>query len=123
MSSKKAKNNKVGKPTLYREEYCQKLIDHMTGGGTYEGFAAMLRVAKQTLYDWEKVHPEFLDAKKVGKSMHRHYMDGIGHGLMTGSLKGSTAVWIFLMKNIHGLKDDPVDYDEEAVDVMEFIDK
>lgn len=53
-----------GQPTKYKPEYCQRLIDHMALGKSYEHFAASINVSKQSLYEWEKVHPEFSDAKR-----------------------------------------------------------
>jgi hypothetical protein len=110
---------KLGRPTDYREEYCQALIDWRQRGGTYEGFAGSIGVSKQTLYDWEKAQPAFLDAKRRARQKHRVFMDQIGLGLMTGKLKGSAGVWIFVMKNEHGYRDDPIE-EEDAIEGIEF---
>lgn len=110
-TSSTSKYDHPGQPSKYKQEYCELLVAHMQGGGSYEGFGATINVCKQTLYTWEKTFPEFMDAKRRGKSKHRHYMDAIGHKMMTGEFKGAQAVWVFLMKNIHGLKDDPMDED------------
>lgn len=39
------------------------LVDHMKEGFSYESFAAIAETHVDTLYEWEKVHPEFSDAK------------------------------------------------------------
>lgn len=58
----------AGQPTKYKKEYCQQLIDFMADGMPYEAFAGLIRVDRDTLYQWEKDHKEFSDAKKVGRS-------------------------------------------------------
>ena len=44
----------------------QLLVEHMAAGLSFESFAAVIEVSRFVLYDWCKVHDEFLDAKKVG---------------------------------------------------------
>lgn len=48
----------------YKPEYCQKLIEHMGKGFSYETFGAEVGCGRTTLYDWEKQHPEWKEAKK-----------------------------------------------------------
>ncbi len=55
---------KEGRPTLYRPEYCDRLILHCKKGLSYEAFAGVVDVCVDTLYEWEKVHPKFSEAKK-----------------------------------------------------------
>lgn len=54
----------MARPTKYKNEYCARLLEHMSKGYSYETFAAILEVSRQTLYDWEIRHPEFLDTKR-----------------------------------------------------------
>lgn len=53
-----------GRPSKYDPAYCEAIEAHFAEGLSYESFAGVAGVSKQTLYDWEKAHPEFLDAKK-----------------------------------------------------------
>lgn len=68
----------MGRPTKYTPEYCEQLIEHMAGGLSYESFAGLLRVSKQTLYTWEKQYPDFLDAKEVGVEACRLHWEKLG---------------------------------------------
>lgn len=46
----------------------------MSQGLSYESFGGVISVSVEVLYDWEKMHDEFLQAKKRGvtKSLLRH---------------------------------------------------
>lgn len=89
-----------GRPTLYREEYCQMLEDHMAEGLSYESFAGKIRVCKDTLYQWEKDHPEFSYSKKIGKEASKFLWESLGLAGVKGQIeKFNAATWIFTMKN------------------------
>lgn len=54
--------NKVGRPTDYLPEYCERVIELGTLGYSHAMIAAELGVARKTLYNWQDEHPEFLHA-------------------------------------------------------------
>lgn len=103
----------AGRPTSYEERFCEMLIDHMAQGFSYESFAGLVGVSKQTIYDWEKANPQFLYAKKIGVEKSRLFWETQGiEGIYTtetfeqdenGSRSTKKAlnssVWIFNMKN------------------------
>jgi transposase len=103
-----------GRPTIYKQEFCDLLIDHMEKGYSYESFAGLLGVSKQTIYDWEKANPEFLDSKKRATEKSRLFWEKVGienivnietmekdeSGSFTAVKKSlNSAAWIFNMKN------------------------
>ena len=49
----------AGRPTLYKPEYCEKVISLGRDGLSRVQIAAEFEVAKSTLQEWEKVYPEF----------------------------------------------------------------
>lgn len=53
----------AGRPTLYKDEYCDLILDLTENYGlsVYE-LAMRLKVNVDTLYEWEKHHPEFSEA-------------------------------------------------------------
>jgi len=95
---------KIGRPSLYKPEYCQELMSYMSQGKPYGAFAGTIGVHIDTLYEWEKVHPEFSEAKKIGRSMSYDYMIELAHSQMIDGKLNNTA-WIFMMKNMHGWRD------------------
>lgn len=69
-----AKKKVMGRPTKYKEEFCQLLWEHMCEGFSFESFAHIAGVTVDCLYKWEKKHPDFLYAKKRGRAgMLYHY--------------------------------------------------
>jgi len=50
------------RPTDYRPEFCERVIEYGKQGKSKTWMAAEFDVTKQTLLNWERAHPEFLDA-------------------------------------------------------------
>lgn len=108
---------KTGRPSKYKHKYCDELIKHMKAGLSYESFAGLIGVNKTTLYEWEKKHEAFSNAKKQGESLSLLWWEKIGIAAMLGqpvsapdgrtvSMKDFNAtMWIFAMKNRHGWRD------------------
>lgn len=115
--------NQLGRPTKYKPEYCQQLIDYMTQEGEvvckavvvdkevvdhklgalpnfFEGFAAQIGVTTGTLAVWREQHPEFLEAYKKAKDIQLDKM-------LKGSIGGvyNSAGAIFALKNMFGWRD------------------
>lgn len=90
----------TGRPTDYRPEYCQMLIDHMSDGYSFETFAPKAKVSVKSIYNWVDQHPAFLQAKKDGKSASRLFWESLGVDAAKGKIENfSAACWIFNMKN------------------------
>ncbi len=90
----------TGRPTDYRPELCQIVVDiAKRGPSTLVIIACELGVHRDTLHEWSKVHPEFSDAIKMVKQYQEANMQKIGLAGMVGKLKGfSAGTWIFYMK-------------------------
>lgn len=87
-----------GRPTDYKPEYCQMLIDHMAEGFSFESFAAVVKVNRDTLYNWVSIHPDFSDAKKAGFEESRLTWEQIGRDIAKKG-EGNATAFIFNMKN------------------------
>lgn len=102
----------AGAPTLYKPEYCQLLIDHMSKGYSFQSFAGLVSVATDTIYEWADKHPEFSEAHKVGVARSRKFweekgLEGIfstsetrrkGNATYTVSKSMNAAVWTASMR-------------------------
>ena len=85
--AEKAHAGKMGRPTLYRDDYCQMLEEHMKGGGSFEAFASRVNVHEQTLYNWLEEYNEFFESKKRGVAHLRQFWENLGKGMAMGQLR------------------------------------
>lgn len=86
----------VGRPTEYRPEYCELVIEKMGEGFSLTAFAGYIRVARETIYEWIKVHREFSDAVSRGKPARVYWLEG----KLLRSRKGAeTSAAMFALKN------------------------
>lgn len=82
-----------GRPTKYRPEYCQQLLDYFTLDPykqlvdednnptglppkfpTIERFSESIGVVKNTVYDWAKKHTDFSDALKRARDKQKAFL-------------------------------------------------
>jgi len=112
MSSKKLTktSRKIGRPTKYDAKLINPEIENYLSGctkenmqlPTVEGLAIHLKVNRDTIYEWNKLYPEFSDNLKKIADQQKESL--INQGFYGGrEVNGSLA--IFLLKAIHGLKD------------------
>jgi len=92
------------RPTKYLPEYCDQLIEHMEGGLSFESFAGVLKVNKDSLYEWKKVYPEFSEAHGIGISANLLFWERGGRQI---SIKGggNSNAWKYNMANRHGWRE------------------
>ena len=57
------------RPTKFKPEYCELVINTMAEGKSLAAAAARLRVARSTFYEWAKNHPEMAEAVAIGKDL------------------------------------------------------
>lgn len=95
-----------GRPTKYKKEYCKKLIEHMSQGYSIGSFAGVVKVNKDTVYEWINVNKEFKEAKEYGESLSLLWWEKSGMDGMRGAIPGFNAtMWVFNMKNRFKWKD------------------
>lgn len=93
-----------GRPTKYKPEYCDAIIAHMKRGGSIEEFSLEIEVDKTTLYEWMKVHEEFSNAVKKGKSFSEGWWEGVARQALFNK-NFNHVLWYMNMKNRFGWKD------------------
>lgn len=88
-----AAKRKGGRPTKYKPEFCNLLIEHMKRGLSFESFGAEdgVGVSKETLYNWLERHKEFLDARKRGFPYLEAYYIKTGQSIATGQMRRVSA--------------------------------
>lgn len=120
----------AGRPTDYKPEFCQMVIDHMASGLSFESFAGIVECHKSSLYEWQAKHPEFSDAVSLAFSKCKVFWESKGiDGLETihsrdkegGSFSKSmnATIWKFNMQNRFGWAD-KVETKNENKEVKDF---
>lgn len=83
---------------MYKKEYCEMLIKHMSDGLSYDSFGALVDCGRQTLYDWEKRYPEWKKAKSIAMNKCLLFWEMMGRdGIEKGSRDFNGAVYNFTM--------------------------
>lgn len=59
----------AGRPTDYKEEYCEQAYKLCLLGHTDAEMATFFDIAESTLNNWKIAHPEFMESIKKGKEM------------------------------------------------------
>lgn len=89
----------MARPTKYKPEYPEMLVKHMGGGLSFETFAALCDVWRETLYDWCERYEEFHHAKKRGEALSQMFWERLGRDAALGTVdKFNPTVWIYTMK-------------------------
>lgn len=70
----------------YRDDFPQRLIKHMADGMSFTSFAAELGCNERTLRKWMRAHPEFKQARSIGKAKIQAYFERLGKRIAAGSL-------------------------------------
>ena len=65
-----------GRPTSYRSEFCERVITLMAQGRSLDGCASILGFHPDSLYEWQKVHPEFSEAIRAGRAAATAFWEG-----------------------------------------------
>lgn len=110
MKTSDTSSKKIGRPTKYLPEIIHPKVDeYLTQCGreqtqlpTVEGLAIYLDVNTSTIFQWNKDYPEFSKyLKRIADSQKEQLInDG-----MYGGKEVNASMAIFLLKAIHGLKD------------------
>lgn len=87
---------KTGRPSLYRPEYCDMVIEHMAKGHSLTGFAGVIQVNLDTVYEWQTKHPEFSEAVHIGRSAR---VNALERKLLSADKSAQAATSIFALKN------------------------
>lgn len=99
----KARN---GRPTDYRPEFCEMLIEHMRKGYSFDTFGAEVFCGTSTLYRWVEQYQDFRDAKEIGTRLSHEWWERQGQkGLNIGPKSFHGQVWSITMKNRFGYRD------------------
>jgi hypothetical protein len=87
-----------GRPTLYRREMCDRLVDAMANGLTAEAAAARIGISARSLFNWQKQHPEFLQAIQEGRQRSQLWWEERALAMANGEA-GNTQIVVLGLRN------------------------
>jgi hypothetical protein len=85
-----------GRPSEYKPEYCQAVIDKMEQGLSLAAFAGSIKVARDTVYAWMHEHSEFSDAVARARSTRVLWLE---RKLLASRKGAETTAAIFALRN------------------------
>lgn len=90
----------VGRPSEYKPEYCQRVINLASEGMSKTEIATNLGHVRQTLDDWMEQYPEFSDAMAQAKEICRSVWEMHGRKAIFGKDKDfNHQGWYINMRN------------------------
>lgn len=90
---------KVGRPPVYRVEFCDRIVELGKLGYSQARMAADIGVAKATITMWAKEYPEFLNALTRARTYSQAWWESQGHdGLKNREF--NTPLYVASMKSM-----------------------
>jgi len=122
-----AEPKKMGRPSLYRPEYCERVIEMGAEGKSITQMAATLGFDKQTFADWRGVHADFSAALSRATALSQKWWEDRGQSGL-GDRNFNAALWMKIVasryrddyadrKEITGANGGPLQVQSTVVDV------
>lgn len=86
----------TGRPSEYDPSFCDLARSFMAKGYSISALAGEIGVDRSSLYEWEKVHPEFSHALKQSRFMRVRALE---NKLLTAEIGPHVTAAIFALKN------------------------
>jgi len=81
-----------GRPTDYKPEYCDRVIEFGRLGKSITWMAAELKVSRSTINLWAQVHEEFSDALSTAQALSQQWWEDAGQNALA-SKEFNSSVW------------------------------
>lgn len=118
LKTPKSEKRRVGRPSKYRQEFCQLYLEHCARGGFVEDFAGFLYkktgvigICSSTIRDWAspespRFEAEFSATKKTGDSLSvLYWTDGAREAREKGIVGFPQGIVAMILKNKAGFRD------------------
>lgn len=89
---------KMGRPTKYKPEMCETVIELMKEGASQYEVLATLGISEDTFYRWKKENEEFSESIKRGSQLSQAWWEKKGRISLDDRQFNST-LWYMNMKN------------------------
>ena len=109
----------VGRPTSYRQKYCDLIVEAMSTGLSAEAAAAEIGISARSLFNWQHRHPEFLQAIQEGRQRSLLWWEKRALEMASGE-PGNTQIVVLGLRNrsraAHGWNNDTVKVEHTGVE-------
>lgn len=103
---KTKKPAKPGRPSKYKPEFCDIMVDMAEQGKSRVQCAVAIGVHRDTLYEWGEKHEAFSDALKKSRDLAESYWENkINEMMENGELVQTSPMMMFYMKCRFGWRD------------------
>jgi len=90
-----------GRPTDYKPEYCEQVIQAGRDGYSLTAFAGMIGVARSTINHWAGLHEEFSEALETHKAVRAVWWEDRARSVASaGGGSGQGAMIMFGLRNV-----------------------
>ena len=91
-------SNKIGRPTKYKSEMCDVVIELMREGASQDEVIGHLDISRETFYRWKEENKDFSDSIKRGVRLSQAWWEREGRTSLRDSKFNYTG-WYMNMKN------------------------
>lgn len=109
MTKKKENPQTAGRPTKYKPEYCEAIVESLRQGNSLLQFAVSIGVVKSTLQEWKAEHPEFSAAYTRAVAVGEAHWEGRLQDMMCDSKVNAPLVKLYFANRFGW-------HDKQAVD-------
>ena len=109
--------NKVGRPTKYKPQMCETILELMKEGASLDEVRGELDISKDTLYRWKEDYEDFSDSIKRGIRMSQAWWEKQGRISLRDRDFNYTG-WYMNMKNRFKWSDKKEFNNEGSITVM-----
>ena len=89
-----------GRPTKYKEEYCDEIVSFMANGSSKVQFCAHIGICYDTFLDWKVKHQKFSESIKRADMVCQAWWESKGQKAIFGGVEGFNPTgYIFNLKN------------------------
>ena len=90
-----------GRPTKYKQDYCDLIIEALSEGKSIAAFAADIGVARSSVKEWADAYPEFSNALRIAKAKCSAWWENEARKVaLAGGAPGQATMIIFGLKNM-----------------------
>lgn len=72
----------MARPTEYKQEFCEQVVEYGRQGKSLVWMASELGVSKPTVQNWMAAHPEFLAAMEEARALSQRWWEDAGQNGM-----------------------------------------